>query len=91
MTKCVEDSLSLLPPEVYVLVKSMTLCAVGERLLTLRESQVAMVVEAVLACWLDDELTAVFPTDQDMDVFSSQIRIGFISSHASSVLLISFK
>ena len=47
LTNRVEDSLSRLPPEVYDLVKSITLCAVGERSLTLHESQVAMVVEKV--------------------------------------------
>ena len=47
LTNRVEDSLSWLPPEVYDLVKSITLCAVGERSLTLHESQVAMVVEKV--------------------------------------------
>jgi len=47
LTNRVEDSLSWLPPEVYDLVKSITLCAVGERSLTLHESQVAMVVKKV--------------------------------------------
>jgi len=48
LTNRVEDSLSCLPPEeVYDLVKSITLCAVGERLLTLHESQVTMVVKKV--------------------------------------------
>jgi hypothetical protein len=47
LTKHVEDSLPSLPPEVYDLVKSITLCAVGGKSLTLHESQVAMVVEKV--------------------------------------------
>ena len=95
LTKCVdvEESLSFIPPEVYDLVKSITLCAVGERSLTLHESQVARVVKKVFEFHKDlskfqdcSEAVRTLARQGVSDLFDMHPRKRSAASHEVNIL-----